>query len=216
MEENETWEQPNSQCDVQATEVENCQGISSQAEDGSQLGKFKDAQSLLSAYNNLQAEFTKKCQKLSELEKISDLQKSEPVPVFNHEDWTNKVSDFLQKNEDAKNYASEISEFIMNNPEIRDKDDALDLAWAKVVQQKYVAPEKLVSDDGYIQKYIMTNPDIKQKILKEYVKQIQSTTPPPVISVQSGGNIAFAKNKQPITLGEAKSLVEEIFNTKGE
>lgn len=32
------------------------------------LGKFKDVQSLLSAYNSLEAEFTKRCQKLKELE----------------------------------------------------------------------------------------------------------------------------------------------------
>ena len=36
--------------------------------DGS-IGKFKNTESLLNAYNNLQAEFTRKCQKLSELEK---------------------------------------------------------------------------------------------------------------------------------------------------
>lgn len=33
------------------------------------LGKFKDAQSLLIAYNNLQAEFTRKCQRLKEFER---------------------------------------------------------------------------------------------------------------------------------------------------
>lgn len=32
------------------------------------LGKFKDVQSLLSAYNSLQAEFTKRCQRIKELE----------------------------------------------------------------------------------------------------------------------------------------------------
>ncbi len=32
------------------------------------LGKFKDAQSLLSAYNALESEFTKRCQKIKELE----------------------------------------------------------------------------------------------------------------------------------------------------
>ncbi len=32
------------------------------------LGKFKDVQSLLSAYNSLQAEFTKRCQRLKQLE----------------------------------------------------------------------------------------------------------------------------------------------------
>lgn len=34
-------------------------------------GKFKDVPSLLEAYNNLQAEFTRKCQRLSELEKAT-------------------------------------------------------------------------------------------------------------------------------------------------
>ena len=37
--------------------------------DNTTIGKFKDAKSLLEAYNNLQSEFTRKCQKLSELEK---------------------------------------------------------------------------------------------------------------------------------------------------
>lgn len=32
------------------------------------LGKFKDVQALLSAYNSLQAEFTKRCQRIKELE----------------------------------------------------------------------------------------------------------------------------------------------------
>ena len=34
------------------------------------LGKFKDAQALLSAYNSLQAEFTKRCQRIKELEGV--------------------------------------------------------------------------------------------------------------------------------------------------
>jgi len=37
------------------------------------LGKFKNTESLLSAYNNLQAEFTRKCQKLKEFEKFDDV-----------------------------------------------------------------------------------------------------------------------------------------------
>lgn len=39
---------------------------------GSPFGKFKTAESLLDAYNNLQSEFTKKCQKISELQKNLD------------------------------------------------------------------------------------------------------------------------------------------------
>ena len=36
---------------------------------GSPLGKFKSAETLLDAYNELQGEFTRKCQRLSEAEK---------------------------------------------------------------------------------------------------------------------------------------------------
>lgn len=44
------------------------ENIATSETDNGSIGKFKDVQSLLSAYNNLQAEFTRKCQKVSELE----------------------------------------------------------------------------------------------------------------------------------------------------
>lgn len=46
------------------------------AEETDRLGKFKDANSLLKAYDSLQSEFTKRCQKIKELEKrISEYDK---------------------------------------------------------------------------------------------------------------------------------------------
>lgn len=42
------------------------------ATDDGSIGKFKSAESLLNAYNNLQAEFTRKCQKLSALEQAAE------------------------------------------------------------------------------------------------------------------------------------------------
>ena len=50
------------------------------------LGKFKDVGALLSAYNSLQSEFTKRCQKIKELEsKIDDKtavpSNAESVPI---------------------------------------------------------------------------------------------------------------------------------------
>ena len=51
---------------VQAVATEN-EGTNNP--EGSPLGKFKDAKSLFGAYNELQSEFTRKCQKLSEANK---------------------------------------------------------------------------------------------------------------------------------------------------
>ena len=47
--------------------------------DGSPIGKFKSVEALYSAYNNLQAEFTRKCQKLSELESLAEKTSSKDI-----------------------------------------------------------------------------------------------------------------------------------------
>ena len=59
--------------------LENNGSSAVKTEDGS-IGKFKNTESLYSAYNNLQAEFTRKCQKLSELEQ--SLQKPQDVEAY--------------------------------------------------------------------------------------------------------------------------------------
>lgn len=45
------------------------------------FGKFKDAKSLLNAYNSLEAEFTKRCQRLRELEGERTGDKTPPDPL---------------------------------------------------------------------------------------------------------------------------------------
>lgn len=45
------------------------------------LGKFKDANALLEAYNSLQSEFTKRCQKIKELEAKAEEADKTSVPA---------------------------------------------------------------------------------------------------------------------------------------
>ena len=58
--------------------TEELNGAQFETDVGSMLGKFKDATSLLNAYTNLQAEFTRKSQKLKELEKMVDADSLSP------------------------------------------------------------------------------------------------------------------------------------------
>lgn len=67
--------------------VEQADGIAAQAaltektngaeQSSASYGKFKDATALLKAYESLEAEFTKRCQRIKELEKGSYVDKSE-------------------------------------------------------------------------------------------------------------------------------------------
>lgn len=76
MEENR--EQPTMEPTTALAEVDEKRVVS---DVGSQnnLGKFKDAQSLLEAYNNLQSAFTRKCQLLSELQKDKTEEKEKAI-----------------------------------------------------------------------------------------------------------------------------------------
>ena len=66
MDNNNIVEQPLSEFDEIVTDSHDQAILSDSQTSGSTFGKFKDATSLLSAYNNLEAEFTRKSQKLSE------------------------------------------------------------------------------------------------------------------------------------------------------
>ncbi len=77
-------------------------------ETGSTLGKFKDAQTLLDAYNNLQSDYTKKCQALSSLQKnLKENEAVEPSPEstageISSEDRIKLLQDYVYNNSDFR------------------------------------------------------------------------------------------------------------------
>lgn len=213
-------EQPENQNkeNVQSEIVEEVkEGTTCPCENEGSLGKFKDTTSLLSAYNSLQAEFTKKCQKLSEITKqLNDnqtLNKEESMPVFADANWQENVSNFLSKNTEAQKYSGEIANEILMDKNLQSSPNALELAWARVMQKNYAEPEKLSNDQNFINEKILCRDDVKKQVLEEYFKNLQNVKTPPVIT--SDGSVASIVEKKPTTMQEAKLAVEKLFNLKG-
>ena len=78
------------------------------------FGKFKDANALLSAYNSLQAEFTKRCQRIKELEgeRVKDDKAQAPsleLSVDNASDTQGTTEEL--KNQILKDYLKGVLEF---------------------------------------------------------------------------------------------------------
>ena len=199
MEEIKFGEQPEIEEQVQS----DCDcGTSKSSSDGS-LGKFKDAESLLVAYNNLQAEFTKKCQRLSELEN------SKNKVVYDDENWSKQVASFLEKNPEAKKFSKEISEYILRNPELKSNEKVLELAWSNIAMQNYKEPEKLIGDENFLNNFVFNNDNIKKQILENYLKQVKIS--PVVISGSDGVMPSSKEVYRPSNLKDAKKIVEKYF-----
>lgn len=185
------------------------------------LDKFKDVKSLQEAYVNLQSEFTRKCQKLSELEK-DNLKKQELEvnnqnsenfkPFYEKPEWNDYVKNFLQNNSIAQNYASEIMDVLVSDKVVASLPNSLDVALNMVLGAKYKPEHELVSDPEFLQKYVLNNPEIKNKIISDYLSELKQKQSPQLISSSKTSGLGITPNKKPNSLFEAKEMAVKLFN----
>ena len=184
--------------------------------DGSPLGKFKDTQSLLGAYNELQSEFTRKCQKLSEVEKkLQEGVVANDTSRIGNDDlkefaWNKNIGEFLQSHKNASNLVEEITNEIIKDKALRECEDGLEKAYMRVVENKYIPHDELVKDQNFLDKYIYSNEEIKNKIIKEYVSSLKNSQSPITIG-NSSYDKGVASSQKISNLNEAKKFVENMF-----
>ncbi len=278
------------------------------------LGKFKTVQALKDAYDSLQVEFTKKCQKLSQLQKDKtenlskekeekrvsnmDIDKNEKTEIFDNltkniekiaendektanydeiivenqekdlqaneglkenqtenvekktadndeesavendesaveilsdnENLSNenisnsevlsgsentsfddeKMKKFLESNFDAGSYADEIKERFKG---VTNKNsDPFAVAWAEVLLKHIKEGDKL--SDPIINQYVLSDENVKKKIVEDYLIGLNNSKPPLVISSQSGERLSSVEPDNPKTLADAKRLVDKMFS----
>ena len=107
------------------------------------------------------------------LEKIQMLEEEnaklkEELPKDREED---KIAEqFLNDFPEAEQFIDDICSLIQEKG--IDSSDALNKAYALYLSQKYKAPEKLASDNDFLEKFIFTNDVVRQHFLKEYLESI--------------------------------------------
>lgn len=168
------------------------------------FGKFKDAESLLKAYSNLEAEFTKKSQKLATLESEIEKQNTEQ----NKQAELNKrVEEFVSKFDFVKPFTGALKETLTSNENAILSEEAMHL-----IAKSYKTAEDYSKDSEFLNNYIYSNNEIKEKIVKEYLSKITQSSP---IKVDSGSSsITLTPPKQPATIQEAGKLAKSIIKQK--
>lgn len=195
MEDN-TIEQP-------SLETENlCMQNPSEIQEGSMFGKFKDAKNLLEAYNSLEAEFTRKCQRLAEFEK-----KNDKNAIFSSSE---NLDDFLNRTGNGE-YKKDIEEILNEDIELSNLPNKYQVA-SKIIKESNRKSAQTLNDQNFMDNYISNNENLKAKIISEYLSKFNNISSIPKVMTGSSTNIYSTPNtSQPKTLKEANEIFSKML-----
>ena len=177
--------------------------------EGSSLGKFKNADELLKAYQMLEKEFTKKCQKIKELEVFFDNEKKSPTKVDNEEvspENTNAVSNRSEDKLSIKDLL--IKTFSSENSQKEEKINHINL---EEPLQKNIT-ENNNMDSNFLKEFIYSNADIRNKFIENYLNEIQSQKSAPLMVNTVNSNFCISPKQKPKNIKDAGEYAKEILN----
>lgn len=210
----------------------NQEGVSDEAieQTGSScdLGRFKDTSALLKAYNELNKEFTRKCQQLSTL--INDkeeiiggtIEASTPLPDISVNEQSNgiieistpdnsidtQLADLYKLYPKAANYHTQLVNNLSNNPESSCTLKSAKLAYLDLLQAD-TSLDSLVTNDKFLSEYIYNNQSVVDTIVRNYLSALSSQQAPTVISHK--GAINLTPPHKPSTIAEASEMAVKFF-----
>ena len=158
-------------------------------------GKFKTPEELLHAYGELEKEFTRRSQRLKELEN----EKNEPFKT--DEDWKAAVDKFFTETPSAKAFAKDIANEIISHPELKQNANCLNIALTRALVSKFRTPEQLMSDGQFLKDYVLCSKEVKDAVIAEYLQGIRRGEPP--FTLGGGGAQLASSPKTPKTIEEA-------------
>lgn len=168
------------------------------------LGKFKDAESLLKAYTNLQAEFTKKSQRLATLE--NDIEQKN-MAISKQVELNKRVEDFVSKFDIVKPFSSALKETLTISENANLEEEAI-----RLISNTYKTAEDYSKDSDFLNNYIYSNQEIKDNIIKDYLSKLTQNSP---IKVNNGGSsITLTPPNVPTNIKEAGRLAKSIIKQK--
>ena len=169
----------------------------------SNFGKFKDAKSLLEAYNNLQAEFTRKSQRLA------DFQRNQNENAFYSNN--DSLEEILNDSTDADKYKKEITEILEENTELSNLPNK-NLVAFKIIKEAERKTAETLNNQDYVDKYIESNETIKGKIISEYLSSLNEKSSAPKVISGNSSNIYFSPSlNMPKTLKDAGEILTKML-----
>lgn len=155
------------------------------------FGKFKSAESLFEGYQQLEKEFTKKCQVLKKLENRAE----------NNQQILEKM---LQINPDLGCFADELKNV--------SGVEEFAIKLAESLTGKINEPCNMINDEEFLNNYVYSNEKIINKIVADYLDSLVSIQVPQTIA--KGGNSYVSPTYRPRTLDEAGKMAKKFIENR--
>lgn len=182
-------------------------GQSGEAERGVPTKKFKSVEDLERAYESLQAEFTRKCQRLSELEKKDKTADTLPKVERNLDE---EFKLFLLDNQEAFSYADEIKKRVENDESLKNTNSPFEKVWADMLLKKFNDPNR--AKDDFVKNLILKDKDLKTMVVEDYMKDLKEAKAPFVFSASEGERVTKPAVPKPDSFEQAKQVVLDLFS----
>ncbi len=155
------------------------------------FGKFKSAESLFEGYQQLEKEFTKKCQVLKKLENRAE----------NNQQILEKM---LQINPDLSCFADELKNV--------SGVEEFAIKLAETLTGKINEPCNMINDEEFLNNFVYSNEKIINKIVADYLDSLVSIQVPQTIA--KGGNCYVSPTYRPRTLDEAGKMAKKFIENR--
>ncbi len=173
-------------------------------------GKFSNVKSLVDAYNSLQSEFTRRCQKVKELQRELEIsrQGKQSYLDLQTDDIEREKRQICEIIPQSKNVIDSLVEIADANGD--DKNGRLYRAYAELLIKQKDESDKINNSYDHLIKKIEETPALKEEIIRNYLKDINGSEP--IVHLTSGNGTAFlTPPSKPKTLSEAGEIAREIL-----
>ena len=173
-------------------------------------GKFSNAKDLLDAYNSLQSEFTRRCQKVKELERENDSLKKIEQPIKDSISTSSQEGKpaFKDVYPEAQGILKSLYEIAASNGD--DAEGFLERAYVNYLKGQVESQEKRYLSNEYVLERVNSSDEIKREIIREYLTNVNASKPKVGQYMGNGDGLVTPPSK-PKTLQDASKIAMQIF-----
>ena len=126
--------------------------------------------------------------------------------------FSERVRKFLADYPAARLLKEEILRELRADPAIEQSPYCLEIALGRAAGRAYRSAREIAADEEFIREYVLSNEDIKGRIISEYLSQVAGGMPPAVIA--AGGKMTALPPERPTSVAAAGKILERMLKER--